>query len=353
VIRSIGRLIIASLLGALVACAAPPPPKGSIARSDHFNGTRFFNPDGEQGTGGHQTQSVMKLIDDLVRPPHHSWPEHVPITPSRPPSRIEGADMLVTWIGHSTVLVQTQGLNILTDPVWAERASPVSFLGVKRVREPGVRLADLPKLDLILLSHDHYDHLDTGTLGTLWRRDHPLIVTGLGNDLLLKRYHIHAVARDWGQAVTVRPGVDVILDRAHHWSEHGIGDHDRTLWTGFTITLPGGNLYFAGDTGPGDMRWAIEAARAGPVRFAILPIGAYHFEGRISGNHIGPDQAVTAFGQLHASYALGVHWGTFELTAEAIDDPPNGLAVALRKAGIGSDRFRVLEAGQSWRIPPN
>jgi L-ascorbate metabolism protein UlaG (beta-lactamase superfamily) len=190
----------------------------------------------------------------------------VPITPSRPPARVDGNAMLVTWIGHSTVLIQTQGLNILTDPVWAERASPINFLGVKRVREPGVALADLPRLDLVLLSHDHYDHLDTDTLGKLWRRDHPWIITGLGNDLLLKRYHVHAVARDWGQRFTLRPGVDVILDRAHHWSEHGIGDHDRTLWTGFTITLPGGNLYFAGDTGPGDMRWAIEAARAGPVR---------------------------------------------------------------------------------------
>jgi L-ascorbate metabolism protein UlaG (beta-lactamase superfamily) len=341
----------AAILLSLAGCAAPPPPPGSIAQSDHYDGARFFNPDGEQGTGGEQKQGPLTLLWNLISPPHKSWPAHVPVTPSRPPARVAGDAMLVTWIGHSTVLIQTQGLNILTDPVWAERSSPVSFMGIKRVRAPGVRLADLPRIDLVLLSHDHYDHLDTGTLGIVWRRDRPLIVTGLGNDLLLKRYDIDAVARDWGQRVTLRPGIDIILDRAHHWSAHGIGDHDRTLWTGFTVTLPGGNLYFAGDTGPGDMRWASEAARAGPVRFAMLPIGAYHFDGRKTGNHIGPAQAVTAFRQLDAAYALGVHWGTFEMTDEGINEPVTGLAAALRREGIVPSRFRVTQAGEAWAIP--
>lgn len=344
--------MIACLL--LAACDAPPIPPGSIPVSDHFDGTHFFNPDGEQGSGGQQKEKPLQMFERALEGRARkdpAWPKSLPVVPTRPAARVEGTALRVTWIGHSSVLVQTEGLNILLDPVWAERASPVPFLGPKRVRQPGVRFEDMPKIDIVLISHDHYDHLDTGILGRFWLRDHPLIVTGLNNDRLLARYDIATVARDWGGHVNVRPGVDIILNRAHHWSAHGRKDHDLTLWTGFTITLPGGNVYFAGDTGPGDMHWALEAARLGPVRLAILPIGAYHFSGATTGNHIGPPEAVRAFGQLGGAYALGVHWGTFELTNEAIDMPRIDLKIELAKAGIAPDRFRTLEAGQSWDIP--
>jgi L-ascorbate metabolism protein UlaG (beta-lactamase superfamily) len=343
------RLLPLLPLVAAAGCTPLPPP--AIPRSDHFDGTRFFNPDGVHGAAGEQHQGPIALLRNLIRPPYRSWPRHVPVTPTRPPVRVEGQAMRVTWVGHATVLVQTDGLNILTDPVWAKRASPVQFAGVARVRAPGIRLADLPRIDLVLLSHDHFDHLDMATLRRLWRRDRPTIVTGLGNDALLRRHGIAAVARDWGGRVPIRPGVEVILDRAHHWSQYGRGDRDRTLWTGFTVTLPGGNLYFAGDTGVGDMRWAIEAARHGPVRLALLPIGAYHFSSPATDNHIGPDDAVTAFGQLGAARALGIHWGTFELTSEGIDEPPTRLRAALAREHIAPDRFRTLEAGEPWVLP--
>ena len=334
----------------LVGCSVPAVEPGDLPRSDHFDGRRFFNPDGQQGSGGDARRGPVGLLESLFSRAH-SWPR-VPVTPTRPPARVGGAAMAVTWIGHSTVLVQTQGLNILTDPVWAERSSPVGFAGPKRARAPGVRLADLPRIDLVLLSHNHYDHLDTATLKTLWKRDHPVIVTGLRNDALLARYGIRAQARDWGGRVAVRRGLDVVVTRAHHWSGHGLGDHDRALWSGFVVTLPGGNLYFAGDTGPGDMRWAIEARRYGPVRLALLPIGAYHFTGAETGNHIGPHQAVAAFEQLGAAYALGVHWGTFELTSEGIDQPRIELHRALERAHIPLKRFRATEVGRTWMIPP-
>jgi L-ascorbate metabolism protein UlaG (beta-lactamase superfamily) len=215
-----------------------------------------------------------------------------------------------------------------------------------------VRYADLPHIDLVLISHDHYDHMDEHLLRHLWARDHPLIVTGLGNDVRLASWGIASQARDWGGVVHLRPGIDVHLDRAHHWSARSTDDKNMTLWTGFTITLPGGNLYYAGDTGPGDMRWAVEAAKLGPVRFAILPIGAIHADGKVTGNHIGPAEAVTAFQQLHAGSALGVHWGTFELTDEPIDLPPTLLRQTLAAKHIAPDRFRVLEAGEQWTIPP-
>lgn len=348
VIRRGSALLAAITLG---GCAVPRIALGALPPSDHFDGQRFFNPDGRQGTGGDQSRHGVSMLERMISPGHRTWPKSLPVTPSRPPARVPGSAMLVTWIGHSSVLVQTQGLNILIDPVWAQRSSPVSFAGPKRVRQPGVRLADLPPIDLILLSHDHYDHLDTGTMKRLWRRDRPLIVTGLENDRLLARYGIKAVARDWGGRVPFRPGIDVIVNRAHHWSAHGPGDHDRSLWIGFTITLPGGNLYYAGDTGPGDMRWAPEARAAGPVRFALLPIGAYHFTGPVTDNHIGPDDAVRAFGQLGAAYALGVHWGTFELTPEGVNEPRDKLGIALRRERIDPARFRALEAGETWWIP--
>ncbi|MDB5736427.1 MAG: hypothetical protein JWO65_95 [Sphingomonas bacterium] len=344
------RRLDAVALCLLAACSAPIFYHGP--KSDHFDGRHFFNPDGEQGTGGAQHEGAAQYLDDAMFHPRNAWPISVPIARSVPPPRVDGEAMLVTWIGHSTVLIQTQGLNILTDPVWAQRASPVQFAGPRRVRAPGVRFHSLPKIDLVLLSHDHYDHMDMKVLGKLWRRDRPLIVTGLGNDVRLAAEGINATARDWGQSVPVRPGMTVILDRVHHWSARGEKDRDATLWTGFTVTLPGGNLYFAGDTGAGDMRWALPVVAQGPVRLALLPIGAIHANAVVTGNHIGPAEAVTAFEQLHAGYALGVHWGTFELTNEPIDLPPTLLRQTLAERHIAADRFRVTEAGEQWSIPP-
>lgn len=351
----LARILIVLLVAGLLAPSVLPPfldrvyYRGPV--SDHFNGERFFNPEGEQGTGGGQRdQALLTFIlgDDRV-----AWPDSIPVTPTRPPARVVGEAMRVTWIGHSTVLVQTQGLNILTDPIWAERASPFSFIGPKRVREPGVRFDDLPRIDLVLLSHNHYDHLDLATLGRLWARDRPLIVTGLGNDTLLGWHGIPSKALDWGQVIVIRPGIAVKAERVHHWTSRWMADRDRALWTGFAVTLPsGGNLYFAGDSGQGDDSWPVAAARDGPYRMALIPIGAYRPRGLMSGNHIDPAEAVDAFQKLGAQDALGVHWGTFQLSHEGVDEPPADLRTALHAAGIDPARFRTLEAGQSWDIPP-
>lgn len=348
-----GRAAIAILvLSLLSACASRPESYYAGAAGAHFDGRRFFNPDGEQGTGGQQHEKALGFLEQAFgKGEFHAWPASVPVTPSVPPRRVAGERLLVTWVGHSTVLIQTRSLNILLDPVWAERDSPVRFAGPRRVRQPGVRFTDLPPIDLVLISHDHYDHFDLGALKRLWDRDHPLIVTGLGNDALLAPHGVRSVALDWGRSHQVAPGVEVILRRAHHWSAHGLHDHDLALWTGFTVTLPDGDLYYAGDTGPGDMRWAVEARGARPIRLAILPIGAIKINGAPSGNHIAPEDAVQAFGQLGAAYALGVHWGTFELTSEPINAPPELLKAALAKHGVAPERFRTLEAGEAWDIP--
>jgi L-ascorbate metabolism protein UlaG (beta-lactamase superfamily) len=355
-IRKAGRLLFALIVIAMFAPYVVPPFLDRIyyrgPMSDHFDGEHFYNPD---GMVGHQaTGEAMRgpmMFRFLAGSDKQPWPVSVPVTSTKPPARVLGEAMRVTWIGHSTVLVQTQGLNILTDPVWSERASPVSFAGPKRVREPGVPFEDLPHIDLVLLSHNHYDHFDLPTIERLWARDKPRIVTSLGNDTILAGRGVPAVARDWGGQVAIRPGITVIVDRVHHWGSRWGKDRNRALWSGFTVTLPGGNLFFAGDTGPGDMTWPAEAAKHGPVRMALIPVGAFRPRQLMSGNHIGPQEAVQAFRLLGAAYALGVHWGTFQLTTEKIDEPRTFLAAALARAGIAPDRFRTTEAGVQWDVP--
>jgi len=321
--------------------------------SGHFDGVHFFNPDGGDlpATGPKRYFNPTRILRFFFTDGRPAWPDEVPVAPTRPPAHVAGEAMRVTWIGHATALIQTEGLNILTDPIWSTWASPVPGIGPKRHRAPGVRFEDLPKIDVVLLSHSHYDHMDIPTLRRLWQRDKPLIITSLGNDTILKGKGIESVARDWGQSVSVRPGITVFIDRVHHWGTRFAKDRNRMLWSGFTVTLPGGNLFFAGDTGLGDGLWPYEAARHGPIRFALIPIGSYMPRDMMAPNHINPPEAVTVFERLGAMYALGIHWGTFQLSAERIDDPPAELRAALSLAHIGSDRFRATEAGEQWQIP--
>ena len=322
--------------------------------SDHFDGERFFNPDGEDTaappSGGSRAGFLWRMISGSDGRP--AWPASVAVTPSKPPARVEGERMVVTWIGHATVLVQTNGLNILTDPIWSERTGPFAR-GPKRVTAPGVRFDDLPKIDLVLLSHNHYDHLDKPTLKRLWARDKPLIVTSLGNDSVMGQIGARATAVDWGGRVAVRPGVEVHVTRNHHWGSRWFSDRNRALWSSFTVTLPGGNLFFAGDTGLGDGKWPAEAAALGPVRIAILPIGAFRFvQGQMTtGSHIGPADAVRVFAELGATTALPIHWGTFRLSYEGYDTPSKMLDLLMRCTGADPARFAARRVGEAFEVP--
>jgi L-ascorbate metabolism protein UlaG (beta-lactamase superfamily) len=366
--RTLLRRAGTALLFLLVAlCFAPTIVPAFLDRiyyrgpvSAHFDGARFFNP-GLPIDAGHA--SPAGFASRWFRGEGRAeWPDHVPVRQTVPPRRVEGEEMLVTWIGHSTVLVQTSGLNILTDPIWSDRASPFTFLGPKRVRAPGVRLRDLPKIDLILISHNHYDHLDLPTLEALWKRDAPFVVTSLGNDTILKRNGVKAFGLDWGQFMSVSPmcvgtspgctgGWRVGVVRNHHWGSRWGSDRNRALWSAFTVETPSGNLFFAGDTGWGDGSWAAQATRHGPFRLAILPIGAYEPRDVMQSNHMDPDEAVRVFERLAPGTALGVHWGTFQLTFEAIGDPPRRLDAALAARRIPAGRFVTTEVGRSFRVP--
>ncbi|QNE32023.1 Zn-dependent hydrolase [Sphingomonas sp. NBWT7] len=321
----------------------------------HFDGGRFFNPDGDEDTarpptGGSRAGFLWGNLTGTDGRP--AWPERVAVAQHRPAPRIAGARMVATWIGHASVLVQTQGINILTDPIWAENAGPFGF-GPKRVTAPGVRIEDLPKIDLILVSHNHYDHLDKATLKQLWERDRPTIVTSLGNDSVIGQTGARATAIDWGQRVVVRPGIEVAVVRNHHWGSRWFVDRNRALWSAFVVRLPGGNLFFAGDTGLGDGKWPAEAAALGPVRLALIPIGAFRFvPGQMeSGSHIGPGQAARVFARLGAARAIPIHWGTFRLSYEARDTPPRMLDAVMRASGGDPAAFAPVPIGVPVEVP--
>lgn len=321
------------------------------AVSDHFDGQHFFNPDGDddrlRATSGRSRFGFMwrQAFGDATRP---VWPDQVPVKPGKPPARVEGGEMLVTWVGHATLLVQADGLNILTDPVWSKSAGPYG-IGPSRVAEPGIRFEDLPKIDVVLVSHNHYDHMDVATLKKLWERDRPLIVTSLGNDTILRTAGIEARGLDWGQSIG-----RVHVTRNHHWDSRWFTDRNRALWSSFVVKLPHGNVFFAGDTGLGDGKWPAEAAALGPIRFAGIPIGAFRFEEdqMESGSHIGPGGAIQVWEGLGRPFAMPIHWGTFRLSREGYRTPPDMLAGMQRCAGVPAGRFAPVAIGQAVRVPP-
>jgi L-ascorbate metabolism protein UlaG (beta-lactamase superfamily) len=399
--RILKRIGTALLFIVVALCLAPtivPPFLDRIyyqgPSSDHFDGERFFNP----GFQGRAHGSPGGFVNRVMQGGRAEWPEQVPVKQGYPPAEatpcpptkgavvenwrrcVDAVDpnlMAVTWIGHSTVLIQAGGLNILTDPIWSERASPFSFVGPKRVRAPGIRFEDLPKIDIVLISHNHYDHMDLPTLKALWERDQPLVVTSLGNDSVIAQAGVPSLALDWGRSQYVpyacvrpnsaegvanyrqvveasecaAPGATVTVLRNHHWGSRWGTDRNRALWSAFKVRTPAGNIFYAGDTGFGDGGWVREAARSGPYRLAIIPIGAYEPRDFMKTNHINPEEAVRIFQALNPVQALGVHWGTFQLTFEPIDEPRQRLQALKRQNGIAPGRFVATEVGQSFRVP--
>ncbi len=341
-----GAVAVLVVGGVLLAARALDPGAPAYPRSDHFDGERFLLPSGAN-VG---SKSFADLIRWQTTRKPAPWPTSVPVTPAVPAARVAGEAIVATMVGHATLLVQTRGLNILTDPIWAERASPVSFAGPKRVAAPGIRLADLPKIDLVVVSHGHWDHLDVPTLQRLWDRDRPLILVPLGHGPLLAKAGVRVREVDWGERVAVGSAV-VVPEPVQHWTSRWFSDRNRALWAGYSILLPGGTIYFAGDTGYGDGAFFRDVRRHGPVRLALLPVGAYEPRWFMAEQHMNPAEAVKAMRDLGAAQALGLHWGTFQLTDEAREAPPADLAVALHAAGIAPEKFPALRAGEVLALP--
>jgi L-ascorbate metabolism protein UlaG (beta-lactamase superfamily) len=317
--------------------------------SDHFDGTRFFYP-------GHATdRSRLDFLKwQFGGGPRPAWPEEAPGVRDTPPQHVEGAALRVSFVGHASVLIQTEGVNILIDPVWAERASPLTRIGPKRVNQPGIALDDLPPLDAVLVTHAHYDHLDLATLSHLARERPCRVITPLGNDAIMRARDssIRAEAYDWGDSVEITPGIAVHIEPSLHWSARNLRDRRMALWCAFVIDTPCGKIFHAGDTGYGDGQLFRDLFRKyRGFRLANLPIGAYEPRWFMKNQHVDPEEAVRIFEDLGAGYALAMHWGTFRLTDEAIDEPVKRLEVALERAGIAPERFQVKRPGEFWQVP--
>jgi L-ascorbate metabolism protein UlaG (beta-lactamase superfamily) len=318
--------------------------------SDHFDGTRFFVP------GLSTDKGLLELLRWRFLGRRTPWPESFP-SPFRdgPPERVLGDALRVSYVGHATLLVQTAGVNLLIDPVWSQRASPVSWAGPKRVNAPGLSLADLPPLDAILVSHAHYDHLDVVTLAALARMRPCRVITALGNDAVMRRHDptIAAEAYDWGARVEVAPGVAVHVEPANHWSARSLRDRRMTLWCAFAIETPFGRIHHIADTALGDGSiFDRVREKHGPLRLAVIPIGAYEPRWFMGGQHVDPAQAVEVWQRCGAAYALGHHWGTFQLTDEGVEEPPNALRAALAGSALDPARFFVPRPGEAVSVPP-
>jgi len=332
--------LLPPLFAALLGCT--PLYSGPV--SDHFDGSRFSNQPGVPSRPSF-FEAMKWNLSKRNTPP---WPGFVD-TPPGPPPPERVADLRVTFVGHATFLLQQDGLNLLADPVWSPRAGPYSWLGTKRLRPPGIRFEELPPVDVVLLSHDHYDHLDLPTLRRLAEAFPNLtIITGLGNRAVLNGngIHVRVVELDWWQSTTVG-NLEISATPAAHWSGRNPLVPNRTLWVGFVVRGPAGVAYYAGDTGWGP-HFAEIRERFGPLRLALLPIGAYKPEWFMRAQHIGPQEAIEAARVLEASTSIGLHFGTFNLADDGPYDAPNGL-----RATGPNPTFEVLAEGRGWNIPPS
>lgn len=337
----LGLVGLVFLVGAALSA---PGYRGPVA--DNFDGTRFRNP-----YPPHRLES---------RPPgalflgnRAAWePRPDGLPGPAPPARCEGVELRATWVGHATVLLQVAGRNLLTDPIWSPRCSPFSWLGPRRATPPGLRLEELPPLDAILISHNHYDHLDLPTLRRILRGQAPRLVVPLGVGATLQAAGLAGSEElDWWQTLDLGGGVRIHAVPAQHFSSRGFLDRDRTLWCGYVVEAPGGPLYFAGDTGWGGHFQDIRD-RFGPMRLALLPIGAFQPPWMMRPVHIDPPEALRAHLVLGARVSLPIHHATFPLGADGQDQPRLQLEAAVAAASMGGTRFEVAPLGRGLRVPP-
>jgi L-ascorbate metabolism protein UlaG (beta-lactamase superfamily) len=314
--------------------------------SDHFDGTHFFDPEG----------TPPKPFRDLLRwqfgpgRQRATWPDWAPSPyADTPPPRVTGDKVRLSFVGHVSWLIQTSGLNILVDPVWSDRASPLSWAGPKRHNDPGIAFDALPPIDIVLVSHGHYDHLDTATLSRLANKFAPRVITPLGNDVTMRAADptIKAEAFDWHDRVELGHGLAVTLVPTRHWSARGLFDRNKALWASFVLETPVGKIYIVCDSGYGEGRHFRRVAEMyGPLRLAVLPIGAYEPRWFMKDQHMNPSDAVQALADCGAAQALAHHHGTFQLTDEAIDAPAIALNAALDEVAMPRERFMTLRPGQ-------
>lgn len=312
--------------------------------SDHFDGERFHNKKAGNGLGDH-----LKWFWEMETV---EWPEWIddPVQPA-PPQKVGRGDLRATFVNQATVLIQMDGINILTDPFWSERGGPTSWMGAKRVRAPGIKLDDLPPIDIILISHDHYDHLDFPTLERIMERHHPVLLTGLGVGKRLDGFDtLKIVELDWWDHYRYSDEIQITFVPAKHSSGRGMFDADKTLWGAFVIESPHGRVLFFGDTAYGDFIEDIRKRYEG-FRLGILPIGSYEPYWFMGTEHMNPEDAVRIHRSLNIQTSMGVHFATIaEHPEQTIDAHEKDLSEALEKYDIPASEFLIPGFGEGRDI---
>ncbi|MFD2571540.1 MBL fold metallo-hydrolase [Spirosoma soli] len=353
IILGVALLLVILVMVVAGYIVSAPRYKGPV--SDHFDGKEFRNLGGVQAKGLREIPGW--LLNRQRTQPWGTYHNNKPGPP--PPARVNSeigqslgtGPVRVTFINHSTVLLQFDGLNVLTDPIYYERTSPVQFAGPKRNSPPGIRFDDLPKIDILLLSHNHWDHLDIGTVQKLCTRDQPRVFCPLGVKAFLEeRGCANVTEMDWGQAINYADGTTIHCVPAQHFSGRGMFDRNATLWAGYVIDNRAvGKLYFVGDTGYGPFLKGI-GQQFGPLRLALIPIGAYKPPSFMAPIHCSPAQAVQIHADVQSKQSVAIHFGTFPLADDGETEPVDDLNKALTEKGLPANRFRALKNGESFVI---
>lgn len=311
-------------------------------RSDHFNGKTFF-----QSHHDHAVRFRDFWRWRLTAKPR-PWPERVTLAPVPPPPLPTDDEVVVTWIGHASFLLQTVRANLLIDPVFSERASPLSWLGPRRAHPPGVALAALPRIDGVLLSHDHYDHCDLASLRALAARHDPVFVAPLRHRDLLAAAGARRISElDWWQVHAFGPALTVTLTPSKHWSNRLGRPRNHRLWGGFFLASGSKRIWFVGDSGYDAEIFRAVREHCGSPDLALVPIGAYEPRWFMAPMHMNPAEAVQLHRDVGARLSIGMHWGTFQLTDEGRDEPVEALSAARAAAGVPATAFRVISPGES------
>jgi L-ascorbate metabolism protein UlaG (beta-lactamase superfamily) len=318
-----------------------PPP------SEHFNGKTFFQPH-------HRIGRRFDLLRWRLTAKPKPWPAQVALGVQPPRPRAQGHDVVVTWLGHASFLLETARGNFLIDPVFSERVSPFTWIGPRRVHPPPIAFEALPRIDAVLLSHDHYDHFDEATVRRLAEKFAPCFVAPLRHaDLIRRAGGRDVVELDWWRSHVLAPYITVTLTPTQHWSNRLGTPRNHRLWGGFYFTFAAPivtdtrRLWFVGDTGRAPEIVRTVRQRCGAPDLALVPIGAYEPRWFMAPMHLNPADAVELHRASGARRSLGMHWGTFRLSDEGREDPPQALAVATREAGLREGEFGVVLPGES------